>query len=396
MQRRWAQFTDGFAPAIDGVATVVDGYASTLQQHGGCVVVAPKEPKYKDVKDYRVIRVPSVKTHKKIGYRVASPIEVRVVAELKKMPIALVHCHSPFSLSFLAESAAKACKVPSIITYHTKYAQDIERSVPAPFRELVADFVVQRYKTFDEVWTVSRGAAADLRQLGFKGGVVVMPNGCSMSTAPVDERLVRQVNDRHGLQPDVPVLLFVGRMIWYKGIDMILHTLAEMKKAGAAFRMLFVGDGSDSKDIQATAHSMALDDCVAFVGKVADRELLRAYYARADLFYFPSTFDTSGLVVQEAAALGCPSAALRDTCVAEAMVDGRNGLLVGDDPQAAAADLLALLRQPERLKALGEAARHEVYISWDVAMRNVMARYEQVLAHSRRVKKTRRVTGGKT
>lgn len=95
-------------------------------------------------------------------------------------------------------------------------------------------------------------------------------------------------------------------MRWYKGIRLILDGLAQARAQGARFTMLFVGDGTDMADIQALARENGLwEDCV-FAGAVRDRELLRAYYSRGDLFLFPSTFDTNGIVVREAAACALP------------------------------------------------------------------------------------------
>lgn len=387
-QPMWAQFCDSFAPVIDGVATIVEGYADALQQNGGCVVVVPKEPKYKDTKPYPIIRVPSLKTGKKIGYRLAAPVELRVLTKMKSMPLRIAHAHSPFSLSMIAEQVARAHGIPSVFTYHTKYALDFERTVPQAFREMVADFVVQRVRSFDEVWAVSRGAADDLRKLGYKGGVYIMKNGCSMSTQPVAPELIAAVKQKHALLDGVPVILFVGRLIWYKNVRLILETLLELQRDGVEFRMLFVGGGVDELDMRKVCRTMRLDDRVIFAGRISDRELLRAYYACADLFFFPSDFDTSGLVVQEAAALSCPSVVLRGSCVAEAVTDGVNGICVDDDAEQAAHAIKTILAAPDKLTDMGRRARDEVYLSWNDAMKQVLARYEKVIQHAERVKAT--------
>jgi len=384
----WALFSDAYAPIVDGVSVMVEGYAETLHRNGGCVVVAPKAPRYIDDSHYPVLRIPSLKTSKAVGpYRLASPIEVRTIAKLKKMPLRLVHCHSPFSLAFLAERTAKACGIPSVYSYHTKYAQDFKRTVPRAFRAFMADFIVQRVRTFDEVWTVSQGAADDLRALGYRGGIVIMRNGCTMPTGEPPGALISVVQASHNIPENVTIFLFVGRMIWYKKIQLILDTLALLKQVGRDFRMLFIGGGQDEHEIAKTTREMGLDDNVIFVGTIYDRELLRAYYARADLFFFPSDFDTSGLVVQEAAALECPSIVLRGSCAAENVTHQKNGICIDDNADQAARAITELLDAPEKIRELGKRARSEVYLSWDDAMKAVMARYEKVIEHTMRRKR---------
>ena len=84
--------------------------------------------------------------------------------------------------------------------------------------------------------------------------------------------------------------------------------------------MVFVGSGGDEAEIRAEAERLELGQKCVFTGPVRDREKLRGWYSRADLLLFPSTFDTNGLGVREAAACGLPALLLRDGCAAEGVV----------------------------------------------------------------------------
>ena len=59
--------------------------------------------------------------------------------------------------------------------------------------------------------------------------------------------------------------------------------------------------------------------------------MLRAFYSRADLFLFPSTFDTNGIVVREAAACGLGALLVQGSCAAEGVTPGQNGLLMEEN-----------------------------------------------------------------
>ena len=177
----------------------------------------------------------------------------------------------------------------------------------------------------------------------------------------------------------MPLLLFVGRMMWYKGLRIILDALKQLKDEGRDFRMVFVGKGTDGDAIRAYAEELALCDKVFFLAPCYDREIIRAWYCRADLFLFPSTFDTNGLVVREAAACGLASVLIAGSCAAEDVTDGQNGFFIEEKAGSMAAMLRRLLPQRELMRQVGENAQKEIYISWEDSIANACRRYEVVL-----------------
>ena len=122
---------------------------------------------------------------------------------------------------------------------------------------------------------------------------------------------------------------------------------------------------------------MNLGRRVFFAGPVHDRETLRAWYCRADLFLFPSTFDTNGLVVREAAACGLGSVLVKGSCAAEDVEDGRNGLLIEENSNSLSQCLKRLDRNA--MHTIGENAQKELYLSWSDAIKIAMDRYEVVI-----------------
>ena len=149
------------------------------------------------------------------------------------------------------------------------------------------------------------------------------------------------------------------------------------------FRMVFVGGGAEREEIMAYSSSLGLDDCVFFAPPEADRERLRAWYSRGDLFVFPSTFDTNGLVVSEAAACALPSVLVRGSCAAENVTEGVNGYLIQENAASLAVVLQRLLMDPRQLKAVGEAAQRDLYLSWEDAVRAAYERYHVVIDNYR-------------
>ena len=175
------------------------------------------------------------------------------------------------------------------------------------------------------------------------------------------------------------MFLFVGRMIEYKGQRLILDALKGLFDENVDFRMLFVGDGADLETLKAYSESLGMAEKVIFTGAIRNREEIRALYGFADLFLFPSTYDTNGLVVTEAAGSGTASVLVRGSAAAENITDGRNGFLINETAVSLFATLWKLTQHPEKMKEAGEHALEEVYFSWDDAVKAAYKRYDYLI-----------------
>ena len=375
---------DSFPPLIDGVANAVVNYAQRLTERGDAVTVATPAVPGADVRAFHfpVLRYPSYATRKKLGYVSGRPFSPELAARLQKEGVGVLHTHCPIVSTFLARELRDVVDAPIVLTYHTKFDIDIAKAVRGKLlQESAIRALVQNISACDEVWTVSRGAGENLRSLGYQGDYLVMPNGVDLPRGRLTPEEVRSVTASYDLPEDVPCFLFVGRLMWYKGIRIILDALASLRDQ--PFRMVFLGGGMDEADIRKYTEELGLTDRCLFPGSVRDRQALRAWYCRADLFLFPSTFDTNGLVVREAAACGLPAVLIRGSCAAEDVTDGVTGFLIEENAPSLAACLRELLRSPEKLRAVGRAAEENLYLSWADAVDHAAARYETVMERYR-------------
>ena len=378
---------DSFPPEIDGVANAVTNYARNIAaHHGRTTVVTPDNPKADDsVYPFPVLRYPSVDLTRLVGYYAGFPFSPELQKKLEGEGFDIIHSHCPISSTLLARSLRDRIRVPVVMTYHTKFDIDIANAISSKLlQEEAKRFLVQNISACDEVWTVSRGAGENLRSLGYQGDYIVMPNGVDFPLGRVEDKLIDEVTAGYDLPRDVPVFLFVGRMMWYKGLRIILDALRTLREDGVDFRMVFVGGGGDKEEIVSYVERLALTDKVFFADPIQDRERIRAWYCRADLFLFPSSFDTNGLVVREAAACGLGSVLIAGSCAAEDVEDGVSGFLIGENAESMAACLRALCAAPERMRAVGEGAQREIYMSWETAVDRACERYEIVIDRYRR------------
>ncbi len=373
---------DSFPPAIDGVANAVVNYGRVITEKLGSAAVVT--PYYPDADDsafpYPVLRYPSVDLTRAVGYRAGIPFSSEIYERLREGRFDLIHSHCPVTSTLLARSLREQLRVPVVFTYHTKFDIDIANAVRGKFlQHSAAKLLVQNIAACDEVWVVSRGAGENLRKLGYTGRYTVMPNGVDLPRGRVDEETVRQVTGGYDLGEGVPVFLFVGRMMWYKGIRITLDALKLLASGGADFRMVFIGGGGDKEEIMAYAAQLGLQDKTVFCPPIHDREQIRAWYCRADLFLFPSTFDTNGLVVREAAACALASVLVEGSCAAEDVSDGVNGFLIEENAASMAALLRRLLAQPGQMRLVGEGAQRDIYVSWETAVERAYRRYFAVI-----------------
>ncbi len=377
---------DSFPPAIDGVANAVVNYARVIQGGLGRVTVGvPDYPGVTDDYPFPVIRYPSVDTTKIVGYRAGYPFSVKHLAMLAGEKPDIIHSHCPAMSTALARTLREQTGAPLVFTYHTKFDIDIRRAISGHLLQQTAiKLLVDNITACDEVWVVSRGAGENLRSLGYQGDYIVMDNGVDFPQGRAPRAAQEALRAELDIPADVPVYLFVGRLMWYKGLRIILDALERQRAAGNDFRMVIVGDGMEREEIESYAVQLGLADRCRFTGAVRDRERLRVFFSMADLFLFPSTFDTNGIVVREAAACGLGSTLIRGSCAAEGVTDGQNALLIEENAEALSALLSGPGRDRAALRALGDRAMGELYLSWEDSVRRAYERYGVVLENYRR------------
>ena len=377
---------DSFPPVIDGVANVVINYAEHLREdHKAEIIVGT--PRYPEADyssyPYQVVPYQSFGTESLAsGYRTGNPFHEKEVSALTDFGPDIIHTHCPASSTIIARLMRERTGAPIVFTYHTKYDIDLRRvlRVKAAAEESIR-LMVSNIEACDDIWVVSKGAGESLKELGFQGDYLVMNNGVDFEKGRVCSEDVAKAVAGYDLPEDIPMFLFVGRIITYKNIPLILDALKILSASGRDFRMVFIGKGPDMELMQEKAREFGfMEDndvpgkCI-FTGPIYDRDVLRAWNTRADLFLFPSTFDTNGLVVREAAACGLASVLVADSCAAEGVTDGRNGFLIEESAESLAALLQRISGDLPHLHQVGENAMNEIYLSWKDAVSMAYDRY---------------------
>lgn len=372
-------FCDSFPPVMDGVAVCMENYAIWMQKKvGGVCVITPNVPdadyrKY-DFKVYDYFSVPVIKRAPYVtGIAEIDPVWLAKAATTR---FKILHAHCPFASGQAARRIARLQGIPLVATFHSKYKDDFARVLPELAVDLLIGAIVDFYEQADLVWVPQASTIEVLREYGYRGRVEVMDNGSDL-VADYPEKFFVEARQRLGVEPGEFVMLFVGQHIWEKNTRLIIEALSRIDDI--PFRMFFVGTGYAAEEMKALVSERGLDRKVRFEGMITDREKVKDYYAASDLFLFPSLYDTAGLVVQEAAALGTPSVMAREATAASVIHDGQDGFLVDNDPDKMAALLRSLIHDPERVHRVGVQAGRSLVRSWEDCVEEVLERYNVLL-----------------
>jgi alpha-maltose-1-phosphate synthase len=189
---------------------------------------------------------------------------------------------------------------------------------------------------------------------------------------------------RLGVDPDTPIILFVGRITRQKGI---LHLVRAIRYLETNAQVVLCAGAPDTEEIAAEMAQLvdevrgATTANLIWIPEMLPKEHVIALYTHADVFVCPSVYEPFGIINLEAMACQTPVIASAVGGIPEIVVPGETGLLVpfeavgGDSPEPRDPDAFSrelahgmneLMRSPERRAAMGEAARARVLaqFSW--------------------------------
>ncbi len=373
-----ALFTDAFYPATDGVITVVNQYARILNKKANVFVVGPKRKGYKDEQEYEVVRCMAVKVPL-IGYDYATPkLDAKFLKQMKNRDIDIVHIHSPFNIGKMGVEVAREKNIPVVATMHSQFKQDFMRATRSELlTNALLKNVMSTFNSCDEVWAVNENTQKILKDYGYRKKSHVMKSGTEM--LPVDKQeAIDTIYKMHNIPKDVPMFLFVGRMIVMKNILMIADSLKVLKDKGVDFRMVYAGIGMDLETLKEHVKELGIEDKVSYIG-IMDRKTLAQHYAAAKLVLFPSVYDTDGLVKYEGASQHTPTVLIDGIAATAGVVNDHNGYISEPTVEGFANKIAEVLSDEEKYQQVCETAHKELYRTWEQKVDEAYERYEYVI-----------------
>lgn len=212
----------------------------------------------------------------------------------------------------------------------------------------------------DRIIAVSNSVKFDLIQQGVRSDKITIIHN-SIEIEPwqgrLDENHKTQQKEELGIDSG-PVLGTIARLSPQKDIQTLLHAISDVVREFPNLRCLIVGDGDQRRELENLSQRLKLRENVIFMGYRDDaREILEIF----DVFVLSSLWEGFPLVVLEAMAANKPVIATRVAGTAEAMVDGKTGILVPlRDSKRLAESITKLLADQRLAQKMGVAGRHRV------------------------------------
>lgn len=237
-------------------------------------------------------------------------------------------------------------------------------------------------RTSNLVITCSRPMAAEARALYSLGpeSIMTIPNGIDLAawraSADGEPPAEAGVNPALGLglKPHGPVITFVGRLEWEKGVQVLIEAARQLASLPDA-TFVIAGTGTQATRFRELA---AGDPRIHFIGHASDTDV-RRLLARSDAVALPSLYEPFGLVALEAAATGAPLIVSAVGGLAEVVRDGVTGRVVpANDPRALAAAIAELVgdQSAARARAAALAAELPTRYAWSTIAEQTVGAYE--------------------
>lgn len=361
-------FLDTFYPHTDGVVLVVDNLARCLCKNNDVTVIVPETEEIDDSKyPYKIIRIKShhfLNTEYKFSFN--QPKFSKVYKTILKEKFDIVHIHSPFMIGRIGLKIAHDLKVPAIATMHTLFDYEVRKYLKNEFIvKKVVNNLIDVYNKCDKCIAVNHRTALTYKKYGYKYEPYIIYNGTDIKETTNKDKARKKINTLYNLKDSDKVLLFVGRINEVKNIFFILDSLKLLKENDVKFKMIYVGFGPDEERLKDKIKEYNMQDDVILTGKISDRELLSNIYSRADLFLFPSTFDTCSLVQIEAAINETAGLFIDGSVTAETISDNVNGFLVEENRNKFKDKIKEILKEDSKLKKVSKNAKKMLSRNFD-------------------------------
>ena len=174
-----------------------------------------------------------------------------------------------------------------------------------------------------------------------------------------------------GPREATPLVVAVGRLVPVKRFDLLVRSLAEVKKDHPQLRAVIIGEGYERPALEALRDELGATDWVSLPGRVDDDELV-AWYRRAWVVASSSQREGWGMTLTEAAACGTPAVATAIPGHVDAVLDGESGLLVEDTDDLAGALGRILGDDVLRSRLARGALSRARWFTWDATARRAL------------------------
>ena len=374
-QLRIALFSGNYNYIRDGANQALNRLAEYLLRQGAQLrVYAPtvEKPAFEPTGD--LVSVPSLPIPGRSEYQFPFGLSKANRADLAKFNPNIIHTSSPDMTGHAALRWAQEADIPVLASVHTRF-ETYPRYYKMGFIEPGIEAILRRfYNRCDALVAPSKSMIDELIEQDMHDDIGLWSRGVDRTVFDPSKRDM-EWRRSIGLADDDVAIIFLGRLVMEKGLDVFADSIIELRKLQASHKVLVIGD------VPARGwFEHALPGGI-FVGFQTGAELGRAL-ASGDVFFNPSITETFGNVTLEAMASGLPVVAAGATGASSLVDCGDSGCLVPPGDTKKFAEALAPYCNDAALRAAhgaaGEAKSREY--SWDAINKVVADTYLRLVA----------------
>lgn len=376
-------FMDSWYPDINGVILVMEHLMKNMLDYAELTLVVPTNGYEKEDKNYpfKIIRVDSIPLPvNKYRLGLVDLEYFKLKKKFKNIDFDIIHIHSPFALGRLGIRLARERNIPVVSTMHCRWEFEFEKYLKSKhLANLCVKHLIKSYKRCDSSIALNKALIKVYRDYGYDGKIEIIHNGTDLTLVKEPKKSLDRINNLFKLDKNDIVFLFVGRIICIKNIFFILDVLKVLKEENFKFKMIYVGDGPDYEELKKKVKEYKLNDEVIIAGRIMDRDLLKSIYYRANLFLFPSLFDSSSLVQIEAASQETPTLFIDGAVTADTVEDNITGFLAKEDKYDYAHRIIEIMNNKKLYEKVSKNARKELAKPWDEIAKETYNYYLKVI-----------------
>ncbi|MEL7188371.1 MAG: glycosyltransferase family 1 protein [Pseudomonadota bacterium] len=319
---RIALFSGNYNYTRDGANQALNRLVGSLLSLGAKVrVYSPtvEEPAFEPTGD--LVSLPSVGVPFGRGeYRMATGLGAKVRSDLAKFKPNIVHLSAPDPANHAALRWAQDADIPVLASVHTRF-ETYPRYYKLGFAEPGVTWMLRRfYNRCDALVAPSESMIAELLEQDMHDDIALWSRGVDRTVFASEKRDLEWRRSL-GLADDDVAVVFLGRLVMEKGLDVFAETIVQMRKRQVPHKVLVIGDGPARGWFEENLPGGI------FAGFKTGADLGVAL-ASGDIFLNPSITETFGNVTLEAMACGLPVVAAGATGASSLVRDGATGRLV--------------------------------------------------------------------
>ena len=352
--------SDVYFPRINGVSTSIRTFHKELTGLGHEITLVAPEYGADDEHHDWLFRIPS-------RYLPVDPedrvMKRKYITALRKVLLQnrydIIHIQTPFVAHYSGIDLARRLNIPCVESYHTHFEEYLHHSLPfLPKRAISFSarwFNRRQCNNVDAVIVPSTIMREVLTGHGIKKPIEIISTGINEEFfRPGDGMRFRR---DYAIDPERPVLVYVGRVAHEKNIDFLLHMLVEVCKTIPDVLLIIAGEGPAQNHLHALTRTLKLDDNVRFIGYLDRAITLLDCYCAGDVFVFSSKTETQGLVLLEAMAQGVPVVSISVLGTSDILDANRGALIAEERTEDFAGKVVRVLMEPGLRQLLSTEAR---------------------------------------